>query len=30
MFERARKAVVVAGVQADAGLVKDVKNAAKA
>src|SRR6266404_6945767 len=30
MFERAEEAIVVAGVEADAGLVKDVQNAAKA
>jgi len=30
LFERAEKASVVAGVEADAGLVKDVKNAAEA
>src|SRR6266403_24801 len=30
MFERAEEAIVVAGVEADAGLIKDVKNAAKA
>src|SRR5882762_2941595 len=30
MFEGAEKAIIVAGVEADAGLVKDVQNAAKA